>query len=67
ARLTCPVAVLFGTGDRILDWHDVANLPPAAAIHLIRGAGHLPHLAAPDLVLSLVADSPAPARRSVCA
>jgi hypothetical protein len=45
----------------------VANLPPAAAIHLICGSGHLPHLAAPDLVLSLVADSPTPARRRVCA
>ena len=67
ARLTRPIAVLFGTGDRILDWHDVANLPPAAVIHLICGSGHLPHLAAPDLVPSLVADRPTPARRRVCA
>ena len=54
ARVTCPITVLFGTADRILDWRDVANLPPAAAIHLIRGAGHLPHLAVPDLFLALV-------------
>jgi pyruvate dehydrogenase E2 component (dihydrolipoamide acetyltransferase) len=67
ARLTCPVSVLFGTDDRILNWHDVANLPPAVAIHMIAGAGHLPHLAAPDLVLSLIADSPTPAQRSISA
>ena len=64
ARLTCPVAVLFGTGDRVLDWRDVANLPPAVAIHLVRGAGHMPHLAATDLVLRLAADAQAPGRRS---
>jgi pimeloyl-ACP methyl ester carboxylesterase len=45
----------------------VANLPPAVAIHMIAGAGHLPHLAAPDLVLSLIADSPTPAQRSISA
>ena len=64
ARLTCPVTVLFGTGDRVLDWRDVANLPPAVAIHLVRGAGHMPHLAATDLVLRLAADAQAPGRRS---
>ncbi len=57
ARLTCPVTVLFGTDDCILDWHCVANLPAATAIHLIRGAGHLPHLAAVDLLVGLVADT----------
>ncbi len=63
ARLTCPVTVLFGTGDRILDWRDVANLPPGAAIHLVRGAGHLPHLAAIDLVIRLADQSHALERR----
>lgn len=54
ARLTCPILVLFGTQDRILHWQDVAHLPAAAAVHLIKGAGHLPHLAAPELFLSLI-------------
>jgi pyruvate dehydrogenase E2 component (dihydrolipoamide acetyltransferase) len=54
ARLTCPILVLFGTQDRILNWQDVAHLPAAAAVHLVKGAGHLPHLAAPDLFLSLI-------------
>ena len=63
ARLTCPITVLFGTQDRVLNWQDVAHLPAAAAIHLIRGAGHLPHFAAPDLFVSLITASPTPARR----
>jgi len=63
ARLTCPVTVLFGTDDRILDWRDVANLPATTAIHLIGGAGHLPHLTAPDLVVRLATASLAPVRR----
>lgn len=61
ARLTCATTVLFGTADRILDWRDIVHLPATTAIHLIRGAGHLPHHADPDLVLSLVTT---PAQRS---
>jgi pyruvate dehydrogenase E2 component (dihydrolipoamide acetyltransferase) len=59
-RLACPVSVVFGTADRILDWQSVAELPPQVAIHLVRGAGHLPHLAAPGLVPMLLS---APAHR----
>lgn len=62
-RLTCPITVLFGTEDRILNWQDVVHLPAAAAIHLIKGAGHLPHLAAPDLFVSLITDIPLSAQR----
>jgi pyruvate dehydrogenase E2 component (dihydrolipoamide acetyltransferase) len=62
-RLTCPITVLFGTDDRILHWQDVAYLPPAAAIHLIRGAGHLPHHVVPDLFMSLILDGIKPSRR----
>lgn len=63
AALACPVAVVFGTADRILDWREVGNLPAATAIHLVRGAGHLPHAAAPELIVRLAAGEPAPARR----
>jgi pyruvate/2-oxoglutarate dehydrogenase complex dihydrolipoamide acyltransferase (E2) component len=65
ARLGCPVSVMFGTSDRVLNWQDVANLPSGAAIHLVRGAGHLPHLAAPDLLVMLVTNSRDPVGRSV--
>ncbi len=52
--IRCPITAIFGTSDGILDWRDCANLPARAAIHLVRGAGHLPHLAAPDLVAGLI-------------
>ena len=63
ARMTCPITVLFGTEDRILNWQDVVHLPSAAAIHLIRGAGHMPHLAASDLFVSLITDGQLSAQR----
>lgn len=64
ARLTCPVSVVWGTGDRVLDWQAVAALPSRVAIHLVQGAGHLPHLAAPGLVPDLLgAAGPAVAER----
>lgn len=54
ARLPCPVAAMFGTADRVLDWRAVADLPAGTPIHLVPGAGHLPHLARPDLAAALV-------------
>lgn len=64
-QLACPVSVVWGTADRILDWQSVALLPAQVAIHLVRGAGHLPHLAAPALVPSLLAPAcPVVERRS---
>ena len=64
-HLACPVCVVWGTADRILDWQAVAALPSQVAIHLVRGAGHLPHLAAPALVPALLASAgPVAERRS---
>ncbi|WP_211195435.1 alpha/beta fold hydrolase [Tabrizicola sp. YIM 78059] len=53
-RLAPPISVIWGTADRILDWQSVAGLPAHVAIHLVRGAGHLPHLVAPGLVTGLL-------------
>lgn len=55
AAAPCPVTVMFGTADRILDWRDVAHLPAETRIHLIPNAGHLPHLVRPDLAVALIA------------
>ena len=64
-QLACPVSVVWGTADRILDWQSVALLPAEVAIHFVRGAGHLPHLAAPALVPTLLATArPLAERRS---
>lgn len=48
------VTAVFGLDRPIIDWRDCASLPPRAAIHLRRGARHLPHAARPDLVAELV-------------
>lgn len=55
AGLTLPMVAVFGLQDRIIDWHDCANLPARAAIHLFKTAGHLPHAEAPDLLAELIA------------
>ncbi len=49
-----PAVAILGLEDRIVDWRDCAALPPETAIHLLPGAGHLPHLAHPDLVTRLI-------------
>jgi pimeloyl-ACP methyl ester carboxylesterase len=61
AQLTAvaaPVTAIFGLDDQIITWQDCASLPPTAAIHLIPGAGHLPHTTAPDLVCDLISQTP---------
>ena len=55
AALGCPVSCLWGTGDRVLDWRDAASLPARARVHLVPGAGHLPHHAEPALAADLIA------------
>ncbi len=56
--LPAPLTAVFGLADPIVDWHDCANLPPRAAIHLVPGAGHLPHALRPDLVAELILGRP---------
>jgi pyruvate dehydrogenase E2 component (dihydrolipoamide acetyltransferase) len=63
ANLACPVSVIFGTADRILHWQDIAHLPAHVACHLVHGAGHLPHLAAPGLIARLIGHATAPRDR----
>lgn len=40
--LTAPCRVIWGTGDAIAPWTQIARLPSRIAIHLIAGAGHMP-------------------------
>jgi pyruvate dehydrogenase E2 component (dihydrolipoamide acetyltransferase) len=54
ARLSLPIRAIFGLQDRIIDWQDCASLPPQAAIHLLRGAGHLPQVTDPQTVAALI-------------
>lgn len=59
AGLRLPVTAVFGLADRIIDWRDCARLPARAAIHLLRGCGHLPHACDPDLIFDLLTAPPA--------
>ncbi|MGQ0563955.1 MAG: alpha/beta fold hydrolase [Gemmobacter sp.] len=57
-RLGVPVTAVFGLVDRIVGWQDCARLPATVAIHLVPGAGHLPHLHAPALAARLITGHP---------
>jgi pyruvate dehydrogenase E2 component (dihydrolipoamide acetyltransferase) len=49
-----PVRVVFGIEDRIIPWRQVSALPAAVAIHLMAGAGHMPHWDEPRTFLEIV-------------
>ena len=43
-RLEIPLRVVFGTEDRIIPARHADSLPELAAVHRLRGIGHMPHL-----------------------
>jgi pyruvate dehydrogenase E2 component (dihydrolipoamide acetyltransferase) len=53
AALPMPVRVVWGLDDRIIPWTQVARLPSRVAVHLVAGAGHLPHWDAPHDIAAL--------------
>jgi len=55
AELTIPVQVLWGTDDAILPVGQARGLPPAVAVHLFPGQGHMLPIEAPAEVNRLVA------------
>ncbi|MGE3774823.1 MAG: acetoin dehydrogenase dihydrolipoyllysine-residue acetyltransferase subunit [Gammaproteobacteria bacterium] len=50
----CPVQLLWGSADRIVPPAQAEGLPASVAVHLIDGAGHLPHLEAASAVNALL-------------
>jgi pimeloyl-ACP methyl ester carboxylesterase len=66
AGLDMPVAVLWGTLDGVLPYHQSRDLPPAFALHTAAGIGHMLGEEAPELVsrliLAMAAPNPAAAR-----
>ncbi len=70
-RIECPVRIIWGTGDKILDWPGAAarwraELPHADWVEL-EGIGHCPQLDVPgetaDLILGFTADRDRPEAR----
>jgi pimeloyl-ACP methyl ester carboxylesterase len=56
-RIDLPVKIIWGREDRILPVQFVEHfrkLMPKAQIHLVEGAGHLPHVEKPDAFVELV-------------
>lgn len=49
-----PVKVIFGLDDRVIPAAQASGVPPAVAVHYIRGAGHMPQWDAPETVLNLI-------------
>ena len=69
-RITCPVRIVWGTGDRLLPWPSAAarfrrNLPQADWV-VLEGVGHCPQLDVPletaQLILGFTAAGPAGSR-----
>ena len=60
ASIKCPVGVLHGTGDRILDFREqgeaVAKKIPGATIEMIADAGHMPPLVLPERTAAFIKD-----------
>ncbi|RYX93543.1 MAG: acetoin dehydrogenase dihydrolipoyllysine-residue acetyltransferase subunit [Comamonadaceae bacterium] len=53
-KLTVPVKVIWGTLDRVVPFHQSANLQGTVALHSLAGIGHLPQVEAVALVARLV-------------
>ena len=51
--LETPTRIVWGVEDRIIPWTQVAQVPSALPIHLIAGAGHMPHWDNPQDLVAL--------------
>ena len=55
AALALPVRLVWGVEDRVVPWTQVAAAPSRVAVHLIAGAGHMPHWDKPQDFAALLA------------
>lgn len=44
AGIEGPVQVIWGAEDRIIPARHAEGLPPSVAVHIVPGAGHMPHM-----------------------
>jgi len=54
AVLTMPIAVVWGTLDPVLPFHQSNDLPPRFALHRLAGSGHMLVEEAPELVTEVI-------------
>ena len=52
SKIRVPLTVMWGSHDRLIPLPEARRLPPSAPVHLIDGAGHLPHMEASAAVVS---------------
>ncbi len=56
SKIRVPLTLMWGDHDRLIPLPDARRLPPSAPLHLIDGAGHLPHMEASAVVVSHLKD-----------
>lgn len=52
SKIRVPLTLLWGDHDRLIPMPEARRLPPSAPVHLIEGAGHLPHMEASGAVVA---------------
>lgn len=52
SQICVPLCLIWGDHDRLIPLPPAQRLPPQAPVHLIEGAGHLPHMEASSAVVS---------------
>ncbi len=56
ARVSCTLQIMWGDHDQLIPVPAPYRLPQTAPVHLIAGAGHLPHMEAPTAVIAHLKD-----------
>jgi pyruvate dehydrogenase E2 component (dihydrolipoamide acetyltransferase) len=56
SRIRCPVSIQWGDHDRLIPLPEPHRLPPHTPVQVIAGAGHLPHMEAPNAVAAALKD-----------
>lgn len=54
AEAAVPVQVIFGVSDQVIPTRHANDLPPNVQVHLVSGAGHMPHMEAAGEVNRLI-------------
>jgi len=52
SKIRVPLTLMWGDHDRLIPMPEARRLPPSVSVHLIEGAGHLPHVEASGAVVA---------------